>query len=303
METLYIVLIIVVVFIALIAAAIIGYVVVRNKQPRIPVIIPGNIPNIVPVTAPSATLSTANSVVKSVTQPIVANPGVTTGLQPVIPPVATLPLNAKSAVLPLIRVKDINEVSKYYVKGNDPFVAIFNNELLHYARITLEGDNNGYAELDFNDCINRIIEKTVKDDEVFYINGSYRDLNSGKDLDPEDALNLNPYERLLRKWTDNQPLHTANHRYHGYPPNCWLELYTIKYTNGDKENPGAYENIYMTNVQIIYDLDSKNGNRLLYRVDQVDMYSGYITDTQYYDIDNLDTMLRDINRKMPSTAV
>lgn len=294
METLYIVLIIVVVFIALLAAAIIGYVIVRNnrenKQPRIPVIIPGNTPNIVPVTAPSATLSTANSVVKSVTQPIVANPGVTPGLQPVIPPVATLPPNVKSAVIPLIRVKDINEVSKYYAKGNDPFVAIFNNRLFKFARVNLEGDNDGYVELDFNYCINSIIGKTSDE-----FDGGYTGEESEADL------NSNPYERLLRLWTNNQTLHRSYIRY--YDNQYWLELYTIKYRNDDKENPGAYDSIYMANVTIIYDLDSKNGNRLIYQVDQVDMYSGHITNTQYYEIGNLDIMLRGINEKMPSTTV
>jgi hypothetical protein len=289
MEALYVIIIIVAIFIAILTAAVIGNIVVRRnrkqqrqqrrqQRPRprprppvipgtipdtIPDIITSNIPSIIPVTTPNTTISTANSVVAQVVN------------EP--------------------RVKKIDEINKYYVKGgNDPFIEIFNDELYDFVERTLKGSNDGYAEISFDYCINKIIEDTVDDREKYF--GDDRKIYNGDD--PGYALNSNPYERLSRIW-NAQPNHSTYYRciYKHYYM-FYLELYTLK--NG-KHN-------YSSRVTIVYipTVDNNNdGNILKYKVEYIknikyiNTYYPTTINTQVSNIDDLDRMIQDMNTQMP----
>lgn len=303
MEVLYVVLIIVVIFIAILAAAIIGNIVVRNnrkrnKPPRprprprprpqppiIPDIINGTIPGIISVDAPNATKSTVNSVVAQLAAQQTAKLATLPAVLPVTAPDATMS-NAVVTQLqaqPPIRIQNIDDLTKYYVAGNDPFVQIFNDELKDYVEITLNGHNQGYAEIIFDHQIDHIIEETVSDGE------GYAGDNS------EDSLNSNPYERLRRIWELNQPRHAA------YLIDQWSGGYSyyLELCTRNNDNVRIYEAI----VEIVYTpsaINHNNGNILRYQVDYMD--NDNVTETQFYNIDDRDTMIRDMNIRMPSPA-
>lgn len=287
MEVLYVVLIIVAIFIAILAAAVIGNIIVRRNRklkkrkqskprprpPVIPGIITSTIPNIVPITAPNATRLTANSVVAQVAVPVTA---------PVAAPVAP-PVAPPVAALDEPRVQNIDDLNKYYVAGNDPFIPLFNDELKDYVKRTLTGyDNPEYATLDFDYHIDSIIEETVRDYDEYI------------GTDSENDLNSNPYERLLRVWEHNQPHHFAKIEYE------WIDSYTYYlelYTRRD----GLY--IYNAIVTIIYTpsvINDNNGNILSYQVDYINMDNHTVTDTHFYNIDDRDRMILDMNIRMPS---
>lgn len=110
----------------------------------------------------------------------------------------------------------------------------------------------------------------------------------------EDDLNSNPYERLLRIWENNQPQHFAKIEYE------WIDSYTYYlelYIRID------HVFIYEAIVTIIYTpsvINDNNGNILSYQVEYINMDNNTVTDTQYYNIDDRDRMIQDMNIRMPS---
>jgi|LakMenEpi03Aug12_release.lakeMendotaPanAssembly.Ray.scaffolds.fasta_scaffold09834_5 hypothetical protein len=277
MEALYVIIIIVAIFIAILTAAVIGNIVVRRNRkqqrqqrrqqrprprPRPPVI-PGTIPDIITGTIPSIIPVTTPNTTRSTANSVVAQ-----------------------VVKAPVRVKKIDEIDKYLVSfGNDPFVEIFNDELYDFVEIRLKGSgsNDGYAEIIFDDHINYIIEETVDDTGEYFGDTVY-------------ALNSNPYERLLRKW-NTQPNHRASIECrfdNGYT--FYLELITFK----------NEINIYETKVTIVYipNVDNNNnGNILKYKVEYLKYIDTYgrrtIINTQFYNIDDQDRMIQDMNTQMP----
>jgi hypothetical protein len=269
MEILYVVLIIVAIFIALVAVAIIvGTSVVRRNRrlnklkrlrqqppvppnPPIPDIVNFTSPGIVPVTAPEAIKSAANSIVT-----------------PVVPDGQT------------VRVRNTDDLNKYYVAGNDPFIEIFNDTLKDDVEHKLNNSNKGYAEVTFDDIIIEIINETTIDEGY---------------IGDDDDLDSNPYERLLHVWKNNQPLHSgsiAHEIWSGGLYDFYLELNTRR--NG--------ENLDQALITIVYTptfSNNNNGNILRYRAEYFYKDENKEDDTEYYNIDNLDQMIADMNARMP----
>jgi hypothetical protein len=265
MEILYVVLIIVAIFIALVAVAIIvGTSVVRRNRrlnklkrlqrqppvPPIPDIVNFISPGIVPVTAPEAIKSAANSIVT-----------------PVVPDGQT------------VRVRNTGDLNKYYVAGNDPFVEIFNDTLKDDVEHKLNNSNKGYAEVTFDDIILEIIDRTTSDAEGY--------------IGDDDDLDSNPYERLLRTWENNQPLHSGritHGNWDGGLYDFYLELDALR-----NSRTQALITIVYTPTRI----NNNNGNILRFRVEYYNMDTEQVDEIEYYNIDNLDQMIADMNTRMP----
>jgi hypothetical protein len=248
MEILYVVLIIVAIFIALVAVAIIAgtSVVRRNRrlnkllqqQPSIPDIVNFTNPGIVPA------LEAVNSIV--------------------LPDV------------PTIQVSDINDLNKYYVTGKDLFVNVFNYRLREDVRNKLR--NQGYTEITFSDLIKQIISDTF--DGIRYTGG-------------DSNLDSNPFERLLRIWKKDQPLHSGSIEYERFGKmECYLELDTIR-------DGKIWDKVFITIIYTPTLLNNKNVNILRYRVAYIDREDNKADEIEYYNIDNLDQMIADMNAKMP----
>lgn len=144
----------------------------------------------------------------------------------------------------------------------------------------LSYSNKGYAEITFDDIINSIIERTTD-------NEGYLDNNS------QDDLNSNLYERLLRAWKNNQPQHKAYIECHwdgGY--DFYLELDTIR-------NSKPWDQAYITIVYTPTFFNNNNGNILRFEAEYVYKDEHKENEIQYYNIDDLDQMIGDMNVKMP----
>jgi len=267
METLYIVLIIVVVFIALLAAAIIGNVIVRNNRklnkrkrpdrstpPVIPDII-GNIPNIIPVTATPDKTPAPAGIVDAI------------GYEGDI------------------YVKNADDIKKYYVSGNDPFVNIFNEKLadrVNYALGNPRLSGLGYVKENPNDIIDSIIGETTNSEGYF-----------GED---DDDLESNPYERLRTELERRQTPYNAMIESDDNNSDSSFDL-TLTTTNNGRN--------YKASIAIVYtpsSLNNNNGNILEYRVVYTINRKENRKEIKYYNIDDRDTMIEDIYSRMPYQA-